>query len=160
MTCHGTTLHGTTICQYYKQTKNTGFHHFPLFVEAQILMFQPWKFLNFTAARLRLRFASMQTVPKSLLYPQPGCLDMANQGGGFCGVDRLWRQGTLVEGNDSQNMMGWKDWQTKLVGKMFGYVWYVCDAVTRQLEATVHIQHTLRSTIYIFTDAASLNHKV
>ena len=36
---------------------------------------------NFTAARLRLRFASMQTVPKSLLYPQPGCMDMANQGG-------------------------------------------------------------------------------
>lgn len=45
-------------------------------------------------------------------------------------------------------MMGWKDWQKNFVGKMFGYVWYVCDAVTRQLEATVHIQHTLRSTIY------------
>ena len=79
MSWHYTTWH--YYLSIYKQ-KTAGFHHFPFLWKPKSWCFK-WKFLNFTASRLRLRFASMQTVPKSLLYPQPGCLDMANHGGGI-----------------------------------------------------------------------------
>ena len=113
-----------------------------------------WKFQIWAA--LRLRFASMQTVPKSLLYPQPGCLN-ANEWGNLWGGG--WRrQRTLVEGNGKDSKTWWvgKIRKQNLLARCLDkYVWYVCDAVTRQLEPRVcSTQFDLQ-----FTDAAWLNTK-